>query len=263
LAEFITWYDILGVTAGAASDTISYAYAQRTAQLRPELLSGASSPVMAAATRAREAVQAAWLVLGDPGRRNRYDKAIGLHRKRGRGFAHRPYEYGRDPYDALRAADSLIDGDAWYAFGALASWMAPLPAPPRRRLIVPDVRGLFYRSCQAVVTMAGLRLDFVRLTPDPSPVEGLIVGQSPEPGAQVRHQSTLTVHVWHPPRQRWPAALSPHRLGGLAEDELGFDDDLAVLVGVVVGGLTLAGRNIRRTLLMRCRASGQPPFYRR
>jgi hypothetical protein len=202
VAEFITWYDILGVTAGAAADTISYAYAQRIAQLRPDLVAGAPSPVVAAATRAREAVQVAWFVLSDPGRRNRYDEEIGLHRKRGHGFARGPQEYGQDPYDALRAAGGLIDGDARYAFGALAGWMAPLPAPPRRRLIIPDVRGLFYRACQAVVTMAGLRLEFVRLTPDPAPVEGLVVGQSPAPGTQVRYQGTLTVQVWHPPRGR-------------------------------------------------------------
>jgi hypothetical protein len=202
VAEFITWYDILGVTAGAAADTISYAYAQRIAQLRPDLVAGAPSPVVAAATRAREAVQVAWFVLSDPGRRNRYDEEIGLHRKRARGFARGPQEYGQDPYDALRAAVGLVDGDARYAFGALAGWMAPLPAPPRRRLIIPDVRGLFYRACQAVVTMAGLRLEFVRLTPDPAPVEGLVVGQSPAPGTQARYQGTLTVQVWHPPRGR-------------------------------------------------------------
>jgi hypothetical protein len=212
LAEFITWYDILGVTAGAASDTISYAYARRIAQLRPELVSGAPSPVAAAVTRAREAVQAAWLVLGDPDRRARYDEEIGLHRARADGFSRGPYQYGQDPYDALRAADGLIDGGAWAALGALAVWMAPSPAPPRparpwparprRRLIVPDVRGLFYRSCQAVVTMGGLRLEVVRLTPDPMAVEGLVVGQSPAPGTRARRESTLTVRVWHPPRRR-------------------------------------------------------------
>ena len=198
MAELITWYDILGVTAGAASDTISYAYGQRTALLAPELFYGAPSPVLAAATRAREAVQAAWLVLGDPERRNRYDKEIGLHRGRGRGFA-------QDPFDGLRTADGLLgllDGDAGLAFTTLAAWLAPQPAPPRRRLTVPDTRGLFFRSCQAVVAVAGLRLETVQLTAEPSPVEGLIAGQSPAPGSRVRPLSTLTVQVWHPPRRR-------------------------------------------------------------
>ena len=195
MAELITWYDILGVTAGAASDTISNAYGQRTALLAPELFYGAPSPVLAAATRAREAVQAAWLVLGDPERRNRYDKEIGLHRGRGRGFA-------QDPFDGLRAADGVLDGDAELAFTALAAWLAPQPTPPRRYVTVPDTRGLFFRSCQAVVAVAGLRLQTVQLTAEPSPVEGLIAGQSPAPGARVRHLSTLTVQVWHPPRRR-------------------------------------------------------------
>jgi hypothetical protein len=195
VAELITWYDILGVTAGAASDTISNAYGQRTALLAPELFYGAPSPVLAAATRAREAVQAAWLVLGNPERRNRYDKEIGLHRGRGRGFA-------QDPFDGLRAADGVLDGDAELAFTALAAWLAPQPTPPRRYVTVPDTRGLFFRSCQAVVAVAGLRLQTVQLTAEPSPVEGLIAGQSPAPGARVRHLSTLTVQVWHPPRRR-------------------------------------------------------------
>jgi curved DNA-binding protein CbpA len=195
VAELITWYDILGVTAGAASDTISYAYGQRTALLAPELFSGADSPVLAAATRAREAVQAAWFVLGDPERRNRYDKEIGLHRGHHRGFA-------QDPFDGLRAGDGLLDGDAGLAFTTLAAWLTPQPAPPRRRLTVPDTRGLFFRSCQAVVAVAGLRLETVQLTAEPSPVEGLVAGQWPAPGARVRRLSTLTVQVWHPPRRR-------------------------------------------------------------
>jgi len=202
VAELITWYDILGVTAGAAADTISYAYGQRTALLRPEVFSGAPSPVLAAATRAHEAVQAAWLVLGDPERRNRYDKEIGLYRGRVRGFAQGPHHYGQDPFEGLRAADGLLDGDAGLAFTTLAAWLVPQPAPPRRRLIVPDTRGLFFRSCQAVVAVAGLRLETVQLTAEPSPVEGLVAGQFPAPGSRARHLSTLTVQVWHPPRRR-------------------------------------------------------------
>ena len=53
-----------------------------------------------------------------------------------------------------------------------------------------------------VVTMAGLRLSVVRLTPDPMPVEGLVVGQSPAAGAAVKGLSTLTVQLWHPPRDQ-------------------------------------------------------------
>ena len=50
--------------------------------------------------------------------------------------------------------------------------------------------------------MAGLRLAVVRLTQDPMPVEGLVVGQSLAAGSHVKAGTTLTVRVWHPPRHR-------------------------------------------------------------
>jgi curved DNA-binding protein CbpA len=159
VADSITWYDILGVSAGASSDTLHYAYSERVQQLRPELVSGAAASVVSAAGRAREAVEVAWLVLGDPDRRQRYDREIGLHRRRGlrgsSGFGEGSAQYGQDPYDLMRAADGLADHEAWDAYAALLSWMGPARAQRRHRRVVPDLRGLFYRPCQAVVTMAG------------------------------------------------------------------------------------------------------------
>lgn len=189
---------MLGVTAGASPDTLQRAYQERLRQLSPTLFSGAQAPVLAAATRAREAAEAAWLVLGDAERRRRYNKDIGMYRKRGGGFSDGPAEY-RDPYGAMHTTDGPLD-DVADGFEQLASWMAPLPTPPRKRLTVPDLRGLFYQSCRAIVTMAGLRLTVVRLTPDPMPVEGLVIGQSLAPGSAARHGSALTVQVWHPSR---------------------------------------------------------------
>jgi hypothetical protein len=150
----ITWYDVLGVVPGASGVTVRRAHDERLLQLRHDLLAGAPAPVVSAAARAAEAVEAAWLVLGDRERRGRYDAQLGPRRVRG------------------------------------------------RRVIVPDVRGLFYQPCRAVVVTAGLRPAVVRLTEDPLPVEGLVVGQSPGPGETVRYQSTLTVQVWHPPRNQ-------------------------------------------------------------
>jgi hypothetical protein len=167
--EPITWYDVLGVSGGASAVTLRRAHDERRLQLRSYFLppsampssgrpgpqlAGAPPVVVSAAARATEAVEAAWLVLGDTEQRNRYDAQLGRLGPRG------------------------------------------------RRLTVPDVRGLFYRPCQEVVVMAGLRPAVIRLTQDPLPVEGLVVGQSPDPGATVRYQSTLTVQVWHPSRSR-------------------------------------------------------------
>jgi len=201
LLERITWYDVLGLTAGASPDTILLAYEERTRQLTPTQFAGAPYPVVMAATRAREAAVAAWQVLSDPDRRHRYDAGIGLHRRRSGGsFADGPGSLGLDPLSTVRK-DPLPAADPLPAVDALTRWMAAQPAPPRRRLAVPDVRGLFYQPCQALVTMAGLRIAVVRLTPDPLPVEGLIVDQSPGGGSHARLRSTLTVLVWHPPRR--------------------------------------------------------------
>jgi DnaJ domain/PASTA domain len=223
--ESITWYDVLGVSSGADRDTVRDAYAQRSRQLRPELLNGAPSPVLLAAERAAAAVKAAWLVLSDPGRRRRYDREVGASRggglrgtdafggssspsgAAGSGAASGPLVFGTELDLMLNempeAAGAVLD-----IFATLTPWTTPLPAAPSRRITVPELRGLFFRACRDVVTTAGLRLAVERLTEDPMPVEGLVVGQSEKPGSHVRRKSTLTVQVWHPPRHnRAPASL--------------------------------------------------------
>jgi curved DNA-binding protein CbpA len=203
----ITWYDVLGVPAGASADTLSRAYEDRKGQLRAELLSGAPSPVLSAANRASQLVEAAWLVLSDSGQRRRYDEETGLHPERGlRGSADfggsaGPAPSGADPYYLLRGPFGLGARLAGAAM-ALADWLGPGPAPPARHRTVPDVRGLFYQPCREVITMAGLRLEVVRLTPDPAPAEGLVTGQTPAAGEHVRSGATVTVRLWHPPRRR-------------------------------------------------------------
>lgn len=198
----ITWYDVLGVPAGASADTLRQAYEDRKRQLRAELLNGAPSPVLSAAARASQSIEAAWLVLSDPARRREYDEQVGLHPERGlRGSA----DFGGAAMSGT-GPSYLLPGriGAMLAGAALAlsDWLRPGPPPPPRRRTVPDVRGLFYQPCRDVVTMTGLRLAVVRLTPDPMPVEGLVVGQSPAAGADVKTGSTVTVRVWHPPRHR-------------------------------------------------------------
>ena len=237
-AESITWYDVLGVSSGADRDTVRDAYAQRSRQLRPELLNGAPSPVLLAAERARAAVKAAWLVLSDPGRRRRYDREVGASRGGGlrgtdafggssmpsgaagpdassgpRGAAEFagsgvPFVFGTELGDMLNGVPDAAAGAVPEIFATLTPWTTPLPAAPSRRITVPELRGLFFRACRDVVTTAGLRLAVERLTEDPMPVEGLVVGQSEKPGSHVRRKSTLTVQVWHPPRhKRAPTSL--------------------------------------------------------
>ena len=196
----LTWYDILDVAPGAPADAVQRAFAAKASVLRPELISGAPSKVASAAGRAGAAIEAARRVLTDPARRRRYDEEIGIRRP-GEGLDRAepvPSERGPGPGWYARGdpdPEALTD-----ALGVLADWLAPHPAPPRR-VAVADLRGLFVGPCRRLVTGLGLHLEIVRLTADPMPVEGLVVGQSPPPGTKARRSGTLSVQVWHPLRR--------------------------------------------------------------
>jgi hypothetical protein len=165
--------------------------------LRAELLAGAPSPVVVAASRAREILDAARRVLADPASRARYDEAVGFRRS-GEGLARHagfPSEPGEEPdvgFVLSSAGDELLGG-----LLALTDWLAPHPASPKR-VVVPDVRGLFFSVCLGITGKLGLRVATVRLTEHPMPVDGLVVSQSPGPAERARRGSALTLHVWHP-----------------------------------------------------------------
>lgn len=137
----ITWYDILGVLPGASPDEIQQAYDDKAALLRPELISGAPSNVVAAVSRSQRYLDEALRVLGDPVNRNRYDELAGLY-ARGGGLA----EPGDSPTEpGIRSSDfDFVAGgpgaEMLGALMALTDWLAPHRGPPRR-LAVPDVRG--------------------------------------------------------------------------------------------------------------------------
>ena len=195
----ITWYDVLGVLPGASAEQVKSRYDASTSLLRPELVAGAPSPVVAAASRARDLLDAAQRVLADPASRARYDAGAGIRRSGG-GLAPSPSvpsEAGWDIPDAYifegRRGLALLGGMLM-----LAEFLAPHPGPPRR-VTVPDVRGLFYSACSGITGKLGLRITTVRLTERPMPVEGLVVNQTPRPGSRARWGSALTVEVWHPP----------------------------------------------------------------
>ena len=204
----ITWYDILGVTAGASSETIRRAYEAKNGQLEPARLEGAPPDVLAAAARARTALDRAWIVLGDRAERERYDNEAGV-RRTGPGLVRpesAPSRMRPDPAGAIYALGALGAGDALDALDVLLHSSAPVARSPQRsgHVVIPDVRGLFSGPAHDVAGKAGLRIHTVRLTDHPMPVEGLVVAQSPPPGERVDRSSRLTIAVWHPPAS--PAA---------------------------------------------------------
>jgi DnaJ domain len=198
----ITWYEVLGVLPRAHVREIQRGYDAKARLLRPELIAGAPSPVVTAASRAQAILDAAWGVLGDPAQRARYDERAGI-RTIGGGLARReniPSEPGWTAADFMLPA-SLTGAALLGGLQALTELLAPRPSEPRR-VTVPDVRGLFYSVCSPAVSRLGLRVVAVRLTERPMPVDGLIVAQSPGPLAKTRRSGVLTVQVWHPPDRR-------------------------------------------------------------
>jgi hypothetical protein len=206
MADRITWYDILGILPGATSDTVLRAYRDKAQQLERTQIAGVPAAVFQAAARGRLALDAAWLILGNPAEREQYDEQIGVARK-GTGLVRsgpalrgrrRDLAAGRAAIEARRRPDALE------ALGVLADWLTPARKPPRRSryVTVPDVRGLFFGPCQDVLAKAGFRISTVLMTEQPMPVEGLVVDLSPAPGQKVRRFSRLSLQVWHPPRSR-------------------------------------------------------------
>jgi hypothetical protein len=152
-----------------------------------------------AASRARSILDAAQRVLADPGNRARYDEAIGIRRSGGglesrRSFPSEPGSEALSDFDIVGHKGAALLG----GLIALADWLAPHQGPPSR-VMVPDVRGLFYSVCSGITGKLGFRVTAVRLTEHPMPVDGLVVGQSPGPAVKARRGSVLTVQVWHPP----------------------------------------------------------------
>ena len=72
----ITWYDVLGVLPDASTEQVQRACDSKASVLRPELVTGAPSPVVAAVSRACEILDSARRVLADPANRARYDMRL-------------------------------------------------------------------------------------------------------------------------------------------------------------------------------------------
>lgn len=203
MAGQLSYYDILDVLPGASADDVQRGFDVKASVIAPHLISGAPSKVVAAAARARAALEAAQRTLSDPDSRERYDARLGM-RETGGGLVQQPQlpsegMWAWDPsWNARYGGDAgaIVEG-----LGAVADWLAPHPAN-KRHATVPDVRGLFVSPCRRLVAACGLRAEMDQLTKDPMAVEGLVVDQAPSPGTRVRSSSTVTVQVWHPSRRQ-------------------------------------------------------------
>lgn len=207
MAARLSYYDILGVVAGASAGDVQRGYEAKAAVLAPRMISGAPSKVIAVADRARAVLELARRTLTDPALREGYDTEIGIIQPAS-GLA-RPVSppseglWGWDP-SWNRGGGVDPQGMGTDALGLIADWLAPRPARPRH-VAVPDARGLFVGPARLLVGGHDLRVEVVQLTRDPMPVEGLVVDQSPRSGVNARRWSTITVQVWHPARQRGPS----------------------------------------------------------
>jgi hypothetical protein len=201
MADRLSYYDILGVLPGASADEIQQSYNAKVSVLAPGMIAGAPSKAVAVVDRARAALEVARRTLLDPTARRRYDSEIGIFRS-GTGLAAPvsvPSE-GTWTWQPLAGRAGMDSQAVVEGLGAIADWLAPHPAPPRR-VAVPDVRGLFIGAARRVLTITGLRAEVVQLTKEPRPVEGLVVDQSPRADTRVRRSATVTVQVWHPARR--------------------------------------------------------------
>ena len=207
-----TWYDLVGVLPGASADQIRREYDSKAGLLKPALLSGAPSKVIAAASRAQRMLDAAWTVLGDPASRRKYDEAAGV-RRTGGGLSPPENVASQPGWADVGFVGGSPGAAALGVLLALTDWLAPDPHPSQR-MAVPDVRGLFFSVGIELTGRLGLHLTAVRLTEQPMPVDGLIVGQQPQPPTKVRRDSELTVQVWHPPARSARASPSMSNLPG-------------------------------------------------
>jgi hypothetical protein len=201
----LTWYDVLGVLPAASAGVIEQAHRDRVSVLSPARLSGAPSNVLTAAGRATAMLDQAWAILGDQVQRQRYDISAGISRP-GSGLERvvpEPSEPGWAgdvlPLATVAGSDVAAEIAAGAVLAALVSFLTWRPGPSRR-VLVPEVRSLFYSTCREVAARAGLRPSPVALTRHPLPVDGLVVDQSPLPGIKARRGSSLNVQVWHPQR---------------------------------------------------------------
>lgn len=112
MADRITWYDILGISPGSSSESVRRAYQDKVTQLEHDRIADAPPEVAAAATRGREVLDAAWLALGNPAERQRYDEQIGISGK-GAGLDRTEPARRGQAFRILRLPSSIQEMCCW------------------------------------------------------------------------------------------------------------------------------------------------------
>lgn len=92
----MTHYEVLGVDEQAPAAEVRQAYVRLARRHHPDFFAGADGPTRADAERRMRAINEAWAVLGDQGRRLAYDQTRGLAPERAGQSCGRPFE----PFDA-------------------------------------------------------------------------------------------------------------------------------------------------------------------
>ena len=220
----MNYYEVLGIAPGASADEVTDAYLTKAERMNPERFSGDPPDVVSAVKRASVAIEAAWHVLGDPSSRAAYDTGLNAELAPGDQPRLRRLEWRRrhaqhvwiiernlglpltsvlglgPPGKTKRApamhaglAKEPAPGYSWNdPLAGLVNWLAP-HEKRSHQVSVPDVCGRRASEAIYAISLADLRIEFVRLT-DPDG-EGIVVDQNPIGGSTVRRGSTVTVQA--------------------------------------------------------------------
>lgn len=166
----VTWYGVLGVLPGAEPEQIRQHYEAKSDVLRPAHVNGQPSNVVSVVSQAQGLLDQARRVLTDRESRLRYDEQIGIRHSGGglvrSGTLATEAGWGPPEFDVAGFEVPFAPLDVIAEVTDLFT-----PSPPRRpgRMIMPDVRFLFYSVCREVAAKFDLRLTVVRLTEHPMP----------------------------------------------------------------------------------------------
>lgn len=97
----MTHYEVLGVDQQASAIEVRRAYVNLARRHHPDFFSAADGPARAEAERRMRAINEAWDVLGDSGRRLAYDRAQGITLEAGieDARAFEPFDTGEEDLD--------------------------------------------------------------------------------------------------------------------------------------------------------------------